>query len=116
MLHFIIIKLTIFTTLRVHTLDNIAAVEQFLTDNISRFKEQFGVLLLLYSVIFTKGLPQMRLEISDLTDPLIHSTFGYGSQSLINLMLSGQAVNNVWDHDKDVGGLSKQQKNKFFIT
>lgn len=71
------------------------------------FKEQFGVLLLLYSVICTKGIPQMRLEISDLTDPLIHSTFGYGSQSLINLMLSGRAVSNVWDHDQDVGGLSK---------
>ena len=49
----------------------------------------------------------MRSEISDLTDPLIHSTFGYGSQSLINLMLSGRAVSNVWDHDQDVGGLRK---------
>ncbi|OXU26050.1 hypothetical protein TSAR_003861 [Trichomalopsis sarcophagae] len=91
--------------LRFYSLASVEEVEQFFTENISVFKEQFGVLLLLYSVICTKGIPQMRLEISDLTDPLIHSTFGYGSQSLINLMLSGRAVSNVWDHDQDVGGL-----------
>jgi hypothetical protein len=56
----------------------------------------------------------MQLEISDLTDPLIHSIFGYGSQSLINLMLSGRAVSNVWDHDQDVGGLSKSSFNHLF--
>ncbi|XP_014223098.1 ubiquitin carboxyl-terminal hydrolase MINDY-3 homolog [Trichogramma pretiosum] len=91
--------------LRIHTLENIEQVEQFFTVHINTFKEQFGVLLLLYSVICTKGISQIKLEISDLTDPLIHSTFGYGCQSLINLMLSGRAVSNVWDHDQDVGGL-----------
>ena len=29
------------------------------------------------------------------------------SQSLINLLLSGKAVTNVWDNDKDISGLSK---------
>ncbi|XP_058794236.1 ubiquitin carboxyl-terminal hydrolase MINDY-3 homolog [Phymastichus coffea] len=91
--------------LRLYMLKSIQEVEQFFTENISMFKDQFGVLLLLYSVISTKSIPQVRLEISDLADPLIHSTFGYGSQSLINLMLSGRAVSNVWDHDQEVGGL-----------
>ncbi|KAJ8687407.1 hypothetical protein QAD02_023201 [Eretmocerus hayati] len=91
--------------LRIHTLDSKEQVEKFFSDNISVFKGQFGVLLLLYSIICTKGIPEMKSEISDLTDPLIHSTFGYGSQSLINLILSGRAVSNVWDHDQDVGGL-----------
>lgn len=33
-------------------------------------------------------------------------TYGSGSQGLINLMLTGQAVQHVFDHDKDIGGLS----------
>lgn len=99
-----------FSCCRILTLDSIEEVERFLTENISVFKEQFGVLLLLYSVICTKGIPQMQSEISDTTDPLIESTFGHGSQSLINLMLSGKAVSNVLDHEKDVGGLSKIQQ------
>lgn len=49
----------------------------------------------------------MKSEISDLSESLIDSVYGYGSQSLINLMLSGRAVSHVWDHDQDVGGLSK---------
>lgn len=36
-----------------------------------------------------------------------HDEYGCGSQGLINLMITGQAVPHVWDHDKDVGGLSK---------
>ena len=29
------------------------------------------------------------------------------SQSLINLFITGTAVTNVWDNDKDVSGMSK---------
>lgn len=45
-------------------------------------------------------------ELLDSSEPLIHDTYGCGSQGLINLMITGQAVPHVWDHDKDVGGLS----------
>lgn len=46
-------------------------------------------------------------ELLDSSEPLIHDTYGCGSQGLINLMITGQAVPHVWDHDKDVGGLSE---------
>lgn len=46
-------------------------------------------------------------ELLDSSEPLIHDTYGCGSQGLINLMLTGQAVPHVWDFDQDVGGLSK---------
>lgn len=49
-------------------------------------------------------------ELLDSSEPLIHDTYGCGSQGLINLMITGQAVPHVWDHDKDVGGLSKLTK------
>jgi ubiquitin carboxyl-terminal hydrolase MINDY-3/4 len=57
---------------------------------------------------------------SDTSEPLIHSTYGYGSQALINLMLTGRAVAHVWDYEQDVGGLKlqglDQQSDIGFIT
>lgn len=38
-------------------------------------------------------------------DPWIDGIYGYGSQSLINLMLTGRAVTYVWDEWQDVDGL-----------
>lgn len=46
-------------------------------------------------------------ELLDSSESLIHDTYGCGSQGLINLMLTGQAVPHVWNFDEDVGGLSK---------
>ena len=36
----------------------------------------------------------------------------YCSQSLINLLLCGRGVSNVWDNDRDISGLSKYSKYK----
>ncbi|KAJ4440013.1 hypothetical protein ANN_08144, partial [Periplaneta americana] len=91
--------------LRLLPLERIEEVEAFYFERIETLRETFGVLLLLYSVISTKGLEQIRSEMNDPTEPLIDGTYGYGSQSLINLMLTGRAVGHVWDHDQDVGGL-----------
>lgn len=59
------------------------------------------------SFVVLQKLANAIAELLDTSEPLIHNTYGYGSQGLINLMLTGQAVPHVWDHDKDVGGLSK---------
>ncbi|XP_024937967.1 ubiquitin carboxyl-terminal hydrolase MINDY-3 homolog isoform X2 [Cephus cinctus] len=85
--------------------DDIDQVEKFFTEKINTLKDSFGILLLLYTVVCTKGITGMKSEMSDPTEPVIDSTYGYGSQSLINLMLTGRAVSHVWDHDQDVGGL-----------
>lgn len=53
------------------------------------------------------------VELSDNSEPLIHSIYGYGSQGLINLMLTGRAVAHVWDNDQDIGGLSEIKLKKF---
>lgn len=92
---------------RILTTESLDEVERYLTERIGTLKEPFGVLLLLYTVVCTKGISGMRAEMSDPTEPIIDSTYGYGSQSLINLMLTGRAVGHVWDHDQDVGGLSE---------
>ncbi|XP_050663658.1 ubiquitin carboxyl-terminal hydrolase MINDY-3 homolog [Leptidea sinapis] len=89
----------------VHSFQTLSEVESFYTRNIRILKDKYGVLLLLYSVILSKGVETVEAELSELSDPLIHSTYGYGSQGLINLMLTGRAVAHVWDHDQVVGGL-----------
>ncbi|KAF7227338.1 family with sequence similarity 188 member A [Nothobranchius furzeri] len=64
-----------------------------------------GVLLFLYSVIITKGIENIRNEIQDPTEPLIDPIHGHGSQSLVNLLVTGHAVSNVWDGDRECSGM-----------
>ncbi|XP_030830488.1 ubiquitin carboxyl-terminal hydrolase MINDY-3 [Strongylocentrotus purpuratus] len=64
-----------------------------------------GVLLFLYSVLLTKGLAIIQEEMEDPSEPLIDGIYGHGNQCLINLMVTGRAVSNVFDHEKDVAGL-----------
>ncbi|XP_044763826.1 ubiquitin carboxyl-terminal hydrolase MINDY-3 homolog [Coccinella septempunctata] len=90
--------------LKVVTYESIEDVRRHFIENIGSIKSQFGILLFLYSVIFTKGVEQVKIE-SESTDPLIDETYGYGSQSLINLMITGRATTYVWDNEQDVGGL-----------
>lgn len=82
-------------------------MEEFFLERLEMLKDRYGILLLLYSIIVTKGVTEIRSEMSDPLESMIDSTYGYGNQSLINLMLTGRAVSHVWDHDQDVGGLSK---------
>lgn len=91
--------------LEVHPFRSLSEVEAFYTRNIRVLKERYGVLLLLYSVILSKGVNAVECELAELSDPLIHAGFGHGSQGLINLMLTGRAVAHVWDHEQTVGGL-----------
>ncbi|XP_071057232.1 ubiquitin carboxyl-terminal hydrolase MINDY-3 homolog isoform X2 [Onthophagus taurus] len=90
--------------LRITILSGLTELEKYFHENVNSLKRQYGALLFLYSVISTKGLDQVKLE-CDSTDPLIDAIYGYGSQSLINLMITGRAVTYVWDHEQDVGGL-----------
>ncbi|KAL1465168.1 hypothetical protein WDU94_004758 [Cyamophila willieti] len=80
-------------------------VQDFWYKRIALLRNRFGVLLFLYSVLYTKTLEILRLEVSDITEPLIDREFGYGSQSLINLMITGRAVNYVFNHVQDIDGL-----------
>lgn len=76
--------------------------------NIAGFMGVSGVLLYLYSIVITKGIQQIKNEVEDPGEPLIDSKHGHGSQSLINLLITGKAVSNVWDNDKDISGLKLQ--------
>lgn len=104
----------------VSELEQIDDVEKYYASNFHVLRDECGVLLLLYTVLLTKGLENVLGEVSDTSEPLIHGTYGYGSQALINLMLTGRAVPYVWDNEQDVGGLKlkgiTQQSDIGFIT
>ncbi|EDW56088.1 GM22931 [Drosophila sechellia] len=107
---------------RLHTLHfkDIESVARYYMENYGQLAHTYGVLLFMYSVFLTKGSELVAADISDTSEPLIHSTYGYGGQSLINLMLTGRAVAHVWDNEQDVGGLKLrgicEQSDIGFIT
>lgn len=100
--------------------ESIDDLEKYFSDNYRMLTEQYGLLLFLYTVLLTKGIENVMTELSDTSEPLIHSIYGYGSQGLINLMITGRAVAHVFDNHQDVGGLKlhgiNQQSEIGFIT
>jgi ubiquitin carboxyl-terminal hydrolase MINDY-3/4 len=62
-----------------------------------------GVVLLVYSVILTRGIERIR-EDMDMPDCSLVNEHGYASQELLNIMLVGKAASNVHDGNKDLGG------------
>ncbi|CAI9728247.1 ubiquitin carboxyl-terminal hydrolase MINDY-3-like [Octopus vulgaris] len=91
--------------LRCHQCSSTEELKTCMKENLSSFTKEYGVLLYLYSVILSKGIEQIKNEVEDPSESLIDGTYGHGSQSLINLLLTGRAVSNVWDHDKEISGL-----------
>jgi len=80
-----------------------------LVNNLDTFYEvvyssPLGVLLFVYSLILTRKIDRLKSDMDDFTQPLVQR-FGHCSQELVNLVICGQAVSNVFDGDKDVGGL-----------
>ena len=49
------------------------------------------------SLALSRGIPNVQGDMDDFTAKLT-SNFGHCSQELINLLLTGQAVSNVFDH------------------
>ncbi|TKC37086.1 hypothetical protein EI555_020325, partial [Monodon monoceros] len=86
---------------------SLSELKDAVLDQYSVWGNKFGVLLFLYSVLLTKGIENIKNEIEDSSEPLIDPVYGHGSQSLINLLLTGHAVSNVWDGDRECSGMSK---------
>ncbi|KAI9912730.1 hypothetical protein PsorP6_006125 [Peronosclerospora sorghi] len=60
------------------------------------FCSPHGVINFTYSVLRTKGVAVVRSEMDDSTSSLT-GAFGHCTQELVNLLLTGQAVSNVFD-------------------
>lgn len=106
--------------LGVLTFPTLEEVKKYYVEHTAILRRRHGLLLFLYSVILSRGLQQVKSECGDSQESLIDETYGYGSQSLINLMITGRATTYVWDHYQDVAGLKlkgiEKQSQVGFIT
>jgi hypothetical protein len=63
-----------------------------------------GALAILVSALLTRGVGRFSEERDDASQPLLDSQFGHCSQEVLNLLLLGVGVSNVFDGSRDLGG------------
>ena len=64
-----------------------------------------GAVTLLYSALLSRGLARFGRERDDGSEALLHPTFGHCAQEVLNLLLLGRGVSNVFDGERDLGGM-----------
>ncbi|KAL9268617.1 Ubiquitin carboxyl-terminal hydrolase MINDY-3-like protein [Drosera capensis] len=68
------------------------------------FQSRMGAMLFLFSALLSRGLDAVQADRDDPSLPLVTAPFGHASQEIVNLLLCGQAVANVFDERIDLGG------------
>ncbi|MFS7975071.1 putative EF-hand domain pair, deubiquitinating enzyme MINDY-3/4 domain-containing protein [Helianthus anomalus] len=90
--------------LKVTTFTSLSSAMQRLEETIPIFRSRMGALLFLLSALLSRGLETVQADRDDPTQPLVTAPFGHASQEIVNLLLSGMAVANVFDGKMDLGG------------
>ena len=69
-----------------------------------------GVGMVLYSAILSRGIPQVTQDMASFegVQAQLMGAHNYCSQEMVNLLLLGRAVGNVFDGDKDLDGVMLQ--------
>jgi Domain of unknown function (DUF4205) len=75
---------------------------EFLFNNISYFQSRTGCMLLLLSLIFTRGIRNVQNDM-DMDSNTLVARFGHTTQELINLLLVGEATSNASDGHVTLG-------------
>ncbi|XP_076886651.1 uncharacterized protein LOC143536559 [Bidens hawaiensis] len=89
--------------LKVSTFTSLSSAMQRLEELIPVFRSRMGALLFLLSALLSRGLETIQADRDDPTQPLVTAPFGHASQEIVNLLLSGVAVANVFDGKIDLG-------------
>ncbi|KAJ3700434.1 hypothetical protein LUZ61_004139 [Rhynchospora tenuis] len=90
--------------LRVKTFTSRRDSFQYLTAVMPLFESRLGALLFLVSALLSRGLDLIQADRDDPSQPLVTAPFGHASQEIVNLLLCGEAVPNVFDGKMDLGG------------
>lgn len=88
--------------IKTYTSHNIAFKQLML--ELPIFQSRIGALLFLISALLSRGLESIQADRDDPSLPLVTAPFGHASQEIVNLLLCGQAVPNVFDGRMDLGG------------
>ncbi|XP_029939020.1 probable ubiquitin carboxyl-terminal hydrolase MINDY-4 [Salarias fasciatus] len=84
------------------TVDNIKDVQLLLEQHIEQFETgAFGCLLLTVSAVLSRSIEKVREDMDVPTTTLI-GAHGYCTQELVNLLLCGRSVSNVFDNEMDL--------------
>ncbi|CAD8166019.1 unnamed protein product [Paramecium octaurelia] len=84
-----------------YQIKSLSYLYEVLLEHTSLFFGQNGVTLFFYSLILTKGVEQIMLEMDSATNPLI-GNHGHCTQEAVNLMLTGKAISNCFDGCKQI--------------
>lgn len=90
--------------LRVNMYTSRESALQRLEEMIPMFQSRMGAMLFLISALLSRGLDSVQADRDDPSLPLVTAPFGHASQEIVNLLLCGQAVPNVFDGRMDLGG------------
>lgn len=71
---------------------------------LDNFRKPGGVLLLVMSLVCSRGARLIQLEFDDPNGTKLTSQFGHCGQELMNLLLTGQAVSNIFDNTMKPSG------------
>jgi hypothetical protein len=88
----------------VHTSTWQAAIQAFLLTQLPIFADVGGVLLFVMSIVATRSATILTHEFDDAIGTKLTGQFGHCAQELINLLLTGQAVSNVFDNTLSPSG------------
>ncbi|KAH9691690.1 DUF4205 domain-containing protein [Citrus sinensis] len=90
--------------IRVDAYTSQATALQKLEEALPVFRSRMGAMLFLISALLSRGLDYVQADRDDPTPSLVTAPFGHASQEIVNLLLCGQAVPNVFDGRMDLGG------------
>lgn len=79
---------------------------EHINSNIGLFKTKGGISLFMYSLVLTRGIEKIKSDM-DFPDRLIGED-SYASQEIVNLILTGQSVTNVFNGNKEIGGTNSE--------
>nr|GLL39574.1 ubiquitin carboxyl-terminal hydrolase FAM188A [Ipomoea trifida]GMD50233.1 ubiquitin carboxyl-terminal hydrolase MINDY-3 [Ipomoea batatas] len=68
------------------------------------YRSRMGAMLFLISALLSRGMDSVQADRDDPSQPLVTAPFGHASQEIVNLLLCGRAVANVFDGMMDLGG------------
>ncbi|XP_070817819.1 probable ubiquitin carboxyl-terminal hydrolase MINDY-4 [Chaetodon trifascialis] len=84
------------------TVDNIKDLQVILEQHIEQFETgMLGCILLTVSAVLSRSIQKVREDMDVPTTTLI-GAHGYCTQELVNLLLCGRAVSNVFDNDMEL--------------
>ncbi|KAL4182736.1 hypothetical protein AMTRI_Chr11g151730 [Amborella trichopoda] len=89
---------------RIHPYTSQKAAVQRVKEMLPVFQSRMGAMLFLISALLSRGLEAIQSDRDDPGLPLVTAPFGHASQEIVNLLLCGQAVPNVFDGSMDLGG------------